>query len=105
MTQDATFLHIPYGEYSKVEKPILVTMSYEKLDNEEENKAVLKVSQNNNGSNVVSDSNSDSNDKNHEIFFDEDVNKKVKVTPKTNINAKVVCVMKSCKLCTMTKTS
>ena len=34
--QDVTFLQKSYNEYSKVEKPILVTTSYEGLDNEEE---------------------------------------------------------------------
>ena len=34
LTQDVTFLQKSYGEYSKVEKPVLVTMSHEGLDEE-----------------------------------------------------------------------
>ena len=59
-----TFLQKSYNEYCKVEKPVFVTTSYEGLDGEEKLEMVLIVSQNNNNSNVVSDTNSDSNNKN-----------------------------------------
>ena len=52
------------------------------------------ISQNINNSNVLSDSDSDSNDKNQENLFDEDINEEVKATPKTTINTKVVHAMK-----------
>ena len=48
LTQDMNFLQKSYGEYSKVEKPVLVTMSYEGLDDEEELETVPIVSKNNN---------------------------------------------------------
>ena len=46
---------------------------------------VPAIYHNNNNYNVVSDSNSHSND---EKLFDKDVNKEVKASPKTTVNAK-----------------
>ena len=51
LTQDMTFLHKSYGEYSKVEKPVLVTTSYEGLDDEEKLEKVPIISSNNNNNN------------------------------------------------------
>ena len=67
-----TFLQKLYGEFSKVEKSVVLNMSYEGSDDEEELKTV-PVDNKNNNVNVVSDSNSDSSDKgfenNEEIFL------------------------------------
>ena len=43
LTRDMTFLQRSYGEYSKVEKPVLVTMSCEESDDEEELEMVQVV--------------------------------------------------------------
>ena len=89
-----TFVQKSYGEYSKVKKPVLVTMSYERSDDEDELETVPIISKNNNY-NVISDSNSDNNIKNdNKIMFDEDINDEVESIPKTTINAKVVQAMK-----------
>ena len=58
MTWDVNFYLKSYREYSKVEKPVLVTMKYEGLDDEEELK-MTPVVNNNNHVNIVSDSESD----------------------------------------------
>ena len=67
-----TFLQKSYGEYSKVEKPAVLNMSYEG-SNDEEELEIVPVDNKNNNVNVVSDSNSDSSDKgfenNEEIFL------------------------------------
>ena len=67
-----TFLQKSYGEYTKVEKPVVVTMSYERLDKEDELETVHVVV-NNSNVNVVSKSDSDSIEDNFEndddIFF------------------------------------
>ena len=55
-----TFLQKSYGDYSKVENPFLVTMSYEGLDDEEELKTVSIIS-NNNENNLNIDYDSDTN--------------------------------------------
>ena len=97
LTWNVTFLQKSYGKYTKVDKPVVVTTSYEGLNEEEELKTVTLVIHNNNV-NVVSDSNTDSSnddfkndDKN---FFDEDIDDQVKATPQTTINSKVVRAMK-----------
>ena len=56
-----TFLQKSYGEYTKVKKPVVLTTSYEWLDQEEEPKTVHVVN-NNNNINVVSNSDSDSSE-------------------------------------------
>ena len=92
-----TFLQKSYGEYSKVEKPVVLTMTYEGPDDEEELK-IVPIENNNINVNIVSNSNSDSSDEdfesNEENFLDEDINDQVKASPETTINAKVVRVMK-----------
>ena len=59
---------------------------------------MVPIENNINNVNVVSDSGSDSSDKdfesNKENFFDKDINDQVKASPKTTINAKVVWAMK-----------
>ena len=65
LTRDVTFLQKTYGEYIKVEKPVLVTMCYEGSG---ELKMVSIISSNNNY-NVVSDSNSNTNMKNNNKNF------------------------------------
>ena len=59
-------------------------MSYERSDDEGELEMVPIVNNNFYNYNVVSDSESDN--ENEEIIFDEDIHKEVKVTPKTTIN-------------------
>ena len=44
LTRDVTCLQKSYSDYSKVEKPVLVTMSCEESDDEEELKMVPKLS-------------------------------------------------------------
>ena len=36
LTGDMNFLHKPYGEYKNVEKSVLVTMSYDRSDDEKD---------------------------------------------------------------------
>ena len=87
-----TFLNKSYGEYSKVKKHVILTTSYEGSDNEEEPE-IVPVEYNNNGVNMVSNSNNDLSNDDHkneqEIFFDEEVDDKVISTPKPTLNAKV----------------
>ena len=87
---DVTFLQKSYHEHTKVEKLVVVTMSYEGQDEEEE----LQIA------NVVNDSESDSSNNdiknNNDNFFDEVINNQVKATPQTTINTKVVTAIKKC---------
>ena len=53
-----SFLQKSYSEYTKVDKPVVVTKSYEGSENEEEELTVPLVI-NNNNVNAVSDSNTD----------------------------------------------
>ena len=62
LTWDVTFLQKSYGEYTKVEKSVLVTMSYEGSNDEEEHKTIPIV--NNTNVNIVSETNSYDNIKN-----------------------------------------
>ena len=93
-----TFLQKSYGEYTKVDKPAVVTTSYEGWDDEEEELKTVPVVVNNNNVNIVSDSDTNSSEEdfenNDDNFFDEDIDDQVKVTPKTAINSKVVQAMK-----------
>ena len=56
LTWDVIFLQKSYTEYTKVDKPVVVTTSYEGSDEEEELETVPVVI-NSNNVNVVSDSN------------------------------------------------
>ena len=80
LTWDVTFLQKSYGEYTKVEKTVVLTTSYEGSDEEEELEAVPVINSNYN-INVVSNSDSDSIEEdvnnNKEIFFDEDIDDQV----------------------------
>ena len=100
LTQDMTFLQKSYGEYTKVEKPAIMTTSYEGSD-EEEDHEMVPVIINNSNINVVSnlDSNSSEEDfeNNKDKLFDEDINDPVKVSPQTTVNTKVVWAMKKLK--------
>ena len=62
-----------YGDYNKVDKPVVVTTSYEGLDEEEEPETVHVVI-NNSNVNVVSDSKTDFSEEDfendNENFFD-----------------------------------
>ena len=88
-----TFLQKSYNEYNKVEKSTLVTTSYEGSDDEEELEAVSIINQNNN--NAVSASHSESDEEqSEENCFNDDIDKEVKATPKSTINAKVIHTMK-----------
>ena len=78
------WLSTSYGEYSKVEKPVLVTTSYEKSDDKEGLKAVPIIS-NNNNNNLGTDSNSVIDIKsNNKKAFHEDIDNEVKATPKNH---------------------
>ena len=91
-----TFNQKSYGGDSKVEKPVVVTMSYNGSDDEEELQMVPAINNNNknnnNNYNAVSDS--ESNNKSKENHFDEDINEEIKADLKTTINIKVVHAMK-----------
>ena len=91
MTQDVTFLQKSYGEYTKFDKPVVVTMSYEGLHEEEELETVPVVI-NNINVNVVTGSDRDSSKEDFENddknFFDEDTNNWVKATSQTTIKHK-----------------
>ena len=69
-------------------------MNYERSDDEKELKMVPIVGQNNNKSDVLRDSNSNSDNKSQENLFDKDINKEVEMTPKTTFNTKVVWALK-----------
>ena len=97
LTRDVTFLQKSYGEYSKVEKPVVLNRSYEGSDDEKELE-IVPVDKKNNNVNIVSDSNSDSTNEDFENnqgnFFDKDINNQVIVSPETTVNAKVIQAMK-----------
>ena len=77
-----------------VEKPVLVTTSYEGVDEEKELEPVSIIN-NNNNVNIVNDSNSANNIKNNNNnFLIKTLMMKSMWPPKTTINAKVVCTMK-----------
>ena len=63
LTKDVTFLQKSFREYSMFEKPLLITMSYEGLNDDGELKMVPVINNNNydnnNNYNVVSDFESD----------------------------------------------
>ena len=88
-----TFLQKSYGDCSKVEKPDLVTKSYEGLCDEEELELVPIINNNDNSNNynLVNDSKSD--DVVKESLFDKDFDVEVLENPKTTINAKMVQAM------------
>ena len=89
-----TFLQKSYGEYSKVEKPVLVTKDYEGSDDEEELET-LQIINDNNNSYIVIDFNGNTDIKNgNKNCFDKDIDNEVEATPKTTINTKVVQAMK-----------
>ena len=96
LTLDVTFLQKSYGEYSKVEKPVVLNTSYQGSNGEEELEIVPLYNKNNDvnvGSNSDIHSSEDfENDK--ENFFDEDINNQVIASPKTTVNAKVIQAMK-----------
>ena len=79
--KDVIFLQKSWKDYIKVKKPVLVTMSYEGLNDEEELETVPIINQDNYCYNLVSNSESDNEDE--ENLFDEDVKGEVKTTPKT----------------------
>ena len=97
LTRYVIFLQKSYGEYSKVEKLVLVTMSYKSSDGEVEPKTFPIINNdNNNNCNLVTDSNPYTNIENdNNDFFDKDINNQVEATPNTSINAKVVHTMKN----------
>ena len=89
------FLQKSYSENTKVEKPVLVTVSYEGSEKEVEHESVPVINNNNNTVNIVPDSNSDDDIKNDtKNVFDKDINNEVEVTPQTTINAKLVHPMR-----------
>ena len=61
LTQDVTFLQKSYSEYTQVEKPMVVTTSYEGSDKEEELEMVPIVNHNKN-INIIRYSDSDSSE-------------------------------------------
>ena len=83
-----------YGEYSKIEKPVLITTSYEGSNDQDELKTVSMISSNNNY-NVVTNFDNLFNVKNDSInFFDEDIEYKDKMALKTTTNTRLVQAMK-----------
>ena len=80
-----TFLQKSYSEYTQVEKPVVVTTSYVRLDEEEEYKKVPIIN-NNNNINIVTGSNSDLREEDYknskDNVFDEDVDDQLKFLPK-----------------------
>ena len=92
LIKDVTFLNKSYGEWSKVEKPVLIPKNYDGLDDEEEIKMASTNKDNNNG-NILRDSENDDEAKKN--FFEEWVNDEIKVTPKTTLNPKMVCAVKN----------
>ena len=97
LTWDVTFLENSYSEYTQVEKPVIMTTSYEGSDKEEEPE-MAPVVNNNNSIKIVSDSDYDLSEEDFknskDNFFHKDVNAQVKISPQTAINAKVVWAMK-----------
>ena len=89
-----TFLQKSHSEYIEVDKPVVVTTSYEGMDNDEQELETVPVVVNNNSVNVVSDSDSNSSKERFkngdDNFFDNDIKDQVKVTFQTTINAKKV---------------
>ena len=88
LTWDVTFLQKSYGEYSKVEKPVLVTKSYEGLDCEEELE-MFPISVNNNNLDIDPIRNTDIENDIKNVS-----NNKIEVSPKTTIKTKVIWTMK-----------
>ena len=43
LTKDVTFLHKSYGEWSKIEKPVLVFMSFKGSDDDDEVETVCLI--------------------------------------------------------------
>ena len=78
LTSDVTFLQMSHGEYSKLEKPILVAISYEGSSDEEELRTVPIISKSNNNN---LNTNSEINDDNENVF-DEDINDESKQPPR-----------------------
>ena len=93
LTRQVILLQKSYMDYNKVEKPILVTTSYEGSDDKEKLEMVPLIN-NNNSYNAVSDSKSNGDDEVDKNLFDDNVNKEVKVTSKTSININMVQAMK-----------
>ena len=75
-----------HGDWSKVDKPVMVPTGYEGLDDDDE---VETVPTNNNDDNICYNivSGSKSNEEAKENLFEE-INDKIKVTPKTTLNPK-----------------
>ena len=98
VTGDVTFLDKSYGEYHKIQQPVILTTSYERSDDEEELEIVSKNNNNNSDVNIVSNSNRDSSDddleNNEEIFLDKDDNEQVISLPTTPVNSKLIHTMK-----------
>ena len=70
---------------------------YKGSDDEEDVKTDSTHNENNNNSyNIVSNSQSDDKDKKN--IFEEQVNDEIKVTPKTTLNPKLICAMKTLKV-------
>ena len=96
-------------KWVKLKIYVLLPMSYERLDDEEEVKMISAYNENNNNYyNVIT--NSESNDEVEENLFEGQVEDKIKVTPKTTINPKVLykwwkvyklCIMKVLKICAL----
>ena len=84
------------GDWSKVNKPVMVLIIYGSNDHEEVEKGLTINEHDNNYHNVVSNSDSDNEVK--ENVFEEHVDDKVGVTPKTTLSSKVKCAKKF-KLC------
>ena len=82
LTQYVTFLQKSYSKYTQVEKPVVLTTSYEGSDKEEEHEIIPAVS-NDNSVNIVSYFESDLSEEefqnSKDNFFDEDIDDQVKI--------------------------
>ena len=89
LTKDVTPLDESYGEWTKVEKPTIVPVSYEGAHNDKEFERVLACNENKtNNYNLVS--NLERDDKVEENLFGEQIEDKIEVTPKTTLNLNAV---------------
>ena len=80
----------------RLQNLVLITITYEGPDDEEELKTVPVINNINNNYNGVIDS--ESNHDNEGNLFVEDFDMEVKAAPETTINTKVVCAIKNFKL-------
>ena len=92
LTKDMIFLHTSYNKWNKVEKPVMLPLTFEGSDDDEEVEMVPTNINNYINCNVVSDSESD--DEVKENLFEE-IDDKIEVTLMAKLNPKVVLNMEN----------